>query len=82
MDFILRFGLFADIANSDKYLGDIENSIENSTIAHTDTWSKNSQIGMEHYKRKHGFYPTQTPQPKDGEMVSNNLRYILENRLL
>ena len=56
--------------------------IENSTIAHTDTWSKNSQIGMEHYKRKHGFYPTQTPQPKDGEMVSNNLRYILENRLL
>ena len=76
------FWLFADIANSGQYLDDIENSIENSTIGHTETWTKNSKIGMEHYKRKHGFYPTQTPQPKDGEMVSNNLRYILENRLL
>lgn len=55
------FWWFADIENSDNYLGDIDGCIENSTISKTPEWHKNFREGMEWYKHKHGFFPQKTP---------------------
>lgn len=73
------FWYFADIWNSWDYLTDIPGSIENSTIARSEEWNKNFKNGSEHYKRKHGFYPTQTPLV-DQKVVSNQLQTLYNLR--
>lgn len=73
------FWYFADIQGSWDYLTDIPNSIENSTIARSPTWERNYKVGMEHYKKKHGMYPTQTPIMKP-EMVQQQLQMLYQRR--
>jgi hypothetical protein len=74
------FWYFADISNSSEYLTDIVGSIENSTIARSEQWNKNFKIGSEHYRRKHGIYPTQTPLV-DKDTVNNQLQILYNNRI-
>ena len=45
---------FADVADSQKYIKDIEGCIENSTISHTDEWKENFNRGFIHFKQKYG----------------------------
>lgn len=73
------FWYFADIWNSWDYLTDIPGSIENSTIARSEEWNKNFKNGSEYYKRKHGFYPTQTPLV-DQTIVNNQLQSLYNSR--
>jgi len=70
---------FADINNSWMYIKDIEGCIENSTIGHTDEWKENYQRGFLHFKRKHGFGPTEVPDSKP-EQVQHILNYLYQNR--
>jgi glycosyltransferase involved in cell wall biosynthesis len=73
------FWYFADIDKSWEYLTDIPNSIEQSTIAHTDTWNENFRKGTSWYKKKHGMTPTETPlQPP--QVVQQVLQGIYQNR--
>ena len=73
------FWYFADINKSWDYLTDIPNSIEESTIAHTDTWNDNFRKGTSWYKKKHGMTPTQTPVATT-EQVQQQLQVIYQNR--
>ena len=52
---------FADINKSWEYITDIEGCIENSTIARSDQWKKNYELGLQHFKNKHKFGPTEVP---------------------
>lgn len=70
---------FADIAESWKYIKDIEGCIENSTIGHTDEWKENFQRGFKHFAQKHGFGPTQVPDTKP-ENLKNVLNFLFQNR--
>jgi glycosyltransferase involved in cell wall biosynthesis len=73
------FWYFADIDKSWEYLTDIPNSIQESTIAHTDTWNENFRKGTAWYKKKHGMTPTETPlQPP--QVVQQVLQGIYQNR--
>lgn len=73
------FWYFADINKSWDYLTDIPNSIEESTIAHTDTWNDNFRKGTAWYKKKHGMTPTETPVATT-EQVQQQLQVIYQNR--
>ena len=73
------FWYFADIDESWKYLKDIPNSIEESTIARTPTWNENFRKGTLWYKKKHGVIPTQTPVATT-DQVRNQLQILLQNR--
>ncbi len=73
------FWYFADINKSWDYLTDIPNSIEESTIAHTDTWNDNFRKGTSWYKKKHGMTPTETPVATP-EQVQQQLQIIYQNR--
>jgi len=73
------FWYFADINESWKYLTDIPNSIEESTIARTPTWNENFKKGTAWYKRKHGVSPTETPLTPPS-MVQKQLQLIFQNR--
>ena len=73
------FQHFADIWNSWDYLTDIPGSIQNSTIARSEEWNKNFKNGSEYYKRKHGFYPTQTPLV-DQNVINNQLQALYNSR--
>lgn len=73
------FWHFADINKSWKYLSDIPNSIEESTIARTPEWNENYRKGTEWYKKKHGFIPTQTPLVSP-EVVNKTLEVLFVNR--
>lgn len=73
------FWYFADIWNSWDYLTDIPGSIQNSTIARSEEWNRNFKNGSEYYKRKHGFYPTQTPLV-DQNVVNNQLQALYNSR--
>jgi glycosyltransferase involved in cell wall biosynthesis len=73
------FWYFADINESWKYLTDIPNSIEESTIARTPTWNDNFRKGTMWYKKKHGVTPTETPLAPP-EMVQQQLQAIYQNR--
>ena len=73
------FWYFADINKSWDYLTDIPNSIEESTIAHTNTWNENFRKGTAWYKRKHGMTPTETPVATP-EQVQQQLQIIYQNR--
>jgi len=73
------FWYFADINESWKYLKDIPNSIEESTIARTPTWNENFRKGTAWYKKKHGVTPTETPLTPPS-MVQQQLQLIFQNR--
>lgn len=73
--FTTPYWWFADINKSWEYIDDIPDSIENSTIARSETWQKNYRIGFEHFKKKHKFGPTEIPdlEPNKVSQVLNNL---------
>jgi hypothetical protein len=73
------FWYFADIQKSWEYLTDIPNSIEDSTIARTPEWSENFRIGTQHYKKKNGVTPTETPL-MTAEIVHHNIKQLYNNR--
>jgi glycosyltransferase involved in cell wall biosynthesis len=73
------FWYFADIENSWEYLTDIPNSIEQSTIARTPEWNENFKKGTDHYKRKHGMTPTETPL-MNPQFVYNTINFMYINR--
>lgn len=73
--FCPEFWWFPDIWESWLYLEDIENCITESTISHTPEWHLNYNIGAEHYKKKHGHYPTGAPQV-DIDIVVRTLNKI------
>lgn len=73
------FWYFADIDRSWDYLTEIPGSIENSTIARSEQWTKNFKSGSEYYKRKHGMYPTETPVV-DQKTVQSQLQILYNNR--
>jgi len=70
---------FADIDESWKYLNDIDNSIENSTIGHTPEWQENYRKGYLHFKKKHGFGPTEVPDTKP-EHIQGMLNHLFQNK--
>jgi hypothetical protein len=70
------FGWFADIKDSHKYIKNIENCMDNSSIAKDPQWEKNSVAGEEYFKRKYGFGPTKIPKTnKTGVVASLNEIY-------
>jgi len=77
--FTTPYWWFADINESWKYIKDIEGCIENSTIAHTDEWNENYKRGYLHFKKKHGFGPTEVPDTKP-EHLENVLNHLFQNK--
>jgi hypothetical protein len=73
------FWYFADIQKSWEYLTDIPNSIEESTISRTPEWEKNYKVGTQHYKRKHGVIPSDTPL-MSREVVNNMITHLYSNK--
>jgi len=60
------FWWFADVADSYNYIKEYASSEVSSVIRKDEAWQKNMREGMEFFKHKHKFYPTQipdTPQP-------------------
>jgi len=56
------FWWFADIADSETYIGEYKDAIQNSAISkNTDQWMLNVKKGQELYKQIHGHYPNQPP---------------------
>lgn len=70
---------FADIAESWKYIKDIEGCIENSTIGHTDEWKENFNRGFRHFKQKYGFGPTEVPDTNP-DNLKHTLNFLFQNR--
>jgi len=73
------FWYFADIEDSWKFLTDIPNSIQESTIARTPEWNDNFKRGTEHYRKKHGMTPTETPTMSP-EFVYNTINFMYNKR--
>jgi len=64
------FWWFADIADSDKLIGEAPGAIDNSSIANkTEQWAKNVYGGREIYLQKHGHYPNQPPYVSKQEVI-------------
>jgi hypothetical protein len=68
------FWYFADVYNSIDYIQEQCSSELNSTIRKTPEWRKNFYIGMERFKQKHGYYPTEIP-----DTHFNDVKNILKN---
>ena len=68
------FWWFADLANSDEYIGELDADLSNSLIRKTKNWNENMQKGMHWYAQKHGVTPVQTPDTPEAEVME-----ILEN---
>ena len=77
--FTTPYWWFADINESWKYIKDIEGCIENSTIGHTPEWNQNYQRGFLHFKKKHGFGPTEVPDTPP-ELLQNVLNHLFQNK--
>ena len=77
--FTTPYWWFADINKSWEYISDIEGTIQNSTISHTDTWHKNYQNGFLHFKKKHKYGPTEIPDFKP-EVVTGVLNTLYQFR--
>jgi hypothetical protein len=75
------FGWFADIRDSQNYIGNIENCMEKSSIATDPQWKKNSVLGEEYFKKKHGFGPTKIPKTNERGLMAS-LSGIYNNRNL
>jgi hypothetical protein len=73
------FWWFADIADSDQYLTEAPGAIENSAIAKDrNEWLKKVVSGAEIYKKKHGWYPAQTPVTTKLQVI-DSLKQIKNN---
>lgn len=61
------FWWFPDVEGSDSLLQEVEGSIKNSSITHTEKWINNMRKGAAHYKKLHGWEPIHTPDtpPKE-----------------
>lgn len=68
------FWWFADIANSDEYIGEQACSTANTTITRTPEWTQAFQEGAAWFKHKHGNIPTQMPDTPPEKVIQ-----ILEN---
>jgi hypothetical protein len=73
------FGWFADIINSRKYLGNIENCMENSTIAKDPQWKVNSDAGETYFKKTHKFGPSKIPKATE-KCLAKKLEEIYRTR--
>jgi len=70
------FWWFADIADSEDYIGEYKDAIQNSAIAkNTDQWMESVRKGQELYKQIHGHYPNQPP-PTTKDLVLQTLKTI------
>ncbi len=66
------FWTFADISDSDDYLGSQKEAISESTTSkNQDAWLKNVYEGRELYKSKHGYYPNTTPLASKEEVIES-----------
>jgi glycosyltransferase involved in cell wall biosynthesis len=65
------FGWFADIKDSQSYLRNIENCMENSSIAKDPHWQSHSIAGEAYFKKKHGFIPSRIPKTGKTALVAN-----------
>lgn len=73
------FWYFADINRSWEYLTDIPNSIENSTIARSDTWQQNNHNGLKWFRKTYGLTPMEIPLATN-EFVDKQLTFLYLNR--
>jgi hypothetical protein len=73
------FGWFADVSDSQNYLCNIENCMENSTIAKDPQWNVNSMAGEDYFKKKYGFGPTKIP-PTSEKTLLKQLDKIYQSR--
>jgi len=73
------FWYFADIENSDKYLEEIPNSIQNSTIANRSDWNINVKNGEEYFYKKHNCKICDIPKVND-ETLKSELIKIYNNK--
>lgn len=75
------FWWFADIYESEKYLMEAPNAINDSTIANnTGQWEKNVLEGRELYKNKHGHYPNNPPPMTQSEVLFS-IKQIYEKNI-
>lgn len=73
------FWYFADIENSEKYLSEHNDAINNSVISKNNKeWLDGVNKGREIYLQKHGHYPNQPPQISFKE-VTEDLKFIKVN---
>jgi len=64
------FWAFADLANSHELISEAPDAIQQSSISKDKAeWIKKVQSGAELYKKKHGHYPNQAPQPTQDDIV-------------
>lgn len=73
------FWYFADINKSWEYLTDIPNSIENSTIARSDSWKQNNINGLKWFAKNYGGTPMEIPLATN-EFVDKQLSFLYLNR--
>jgi hypothetical protein len=73
------FGWFADLKDSQDFIGNIENCMENSSIAKDPQWKSNSVLGEDYFKQKHGFGPTKIPKTS-AQGLMDSLFKIYKNR--
>jgi hypothetical protein len=69
------FWYFADIENSENYLGDEEWSLEKSTISSNPLHQQMMRNADSIFVKKHGHYPGQTPLV-DHDVVAKSLKQI------
>jgi len=74
------FGWFADITNSNKYLANIPNCMENSTIAKDPTWKQNSEIGESYFKSLHGYIPGKLPKASQKGLLKSAVEIYNNHR--
>jgi GT2 family glycosyltransferase len=74
-----QFWYFADIENSEKYLEEIPNSIENSTIANRTDWNINVINGAEYFYNKNNVRVIDIPKV-DAEDLRNELINIYNKK--
>ena len=66
------FWYFADIYNSHKYVSELPDAINSSSIAcNSKQWEKNVLSGREIYKKKHGHYPNQVKMVDKDSVVKD-----------
>lgn len=61
---------FADLLDSREYLDEIPESIQNSSITHTDEWFYNMRAGRGYFLKKHGYDPVFVPDSPIEKVIS------------
>lgn len=73
------FWFFADISNSEKFLNEIPESFENSTISKSPEWIHNMNKGIEWFKKKNGVSPMDIPRAEPN-VIQQQLQILFNNR--